>query len=233
MLELENLHTYYGESHILKGISMSVQEGEIVGLVGRNGAGKTTTLRSITGTQPPKKGTIRFLNQNITAMDVPKTARQGIRIVLEDRRPFPDLTVRENLQLSRDSTYGSEWTIDRIYDVLPRLEERSNQRAEHLSGGEQQMLVIAQALLGNPKLILLDEPMEGLAPQIIDRIIDLIAKINEDGISVLLVEQNFDVCLELMDRGYLIHKGEIKYSGTKREFEQIPDEVDQYLGVKV
>lgn len=233
MLELEDIHTYYGESHILKGLSMSVEEGEVVGLVGRNGAGKTTTLRSITGTQPPQKGTIRFFDQDITAMDVPKTARQGIRIVLEDRRPFPDLTVKENLQLSQDSTYGSEWTLDRVYDVLPRLKERLNQKAAHLSGGEQQMLVIAQALLGNPKLILLDEPMEGLAPQIIDRIIDLIERINDNNISVLLVEQNFNVCLKLMDRGYLIHKGEIKYSGTKDDFEEIPEQIEQYLGVKV
>jgi branched-chain amino acid transport system ATP-binding protein len=233
MLELEDVHTHYGESHILKGISMSVEDGEVVGLVGRNGAGKTTTLRSITGTQPPTKGSVRFNDQDITGMSVPNTARRGIRIVLEDRRPFPDLTVKENLQLSQDTTHGSDWTLDRVYDVLPRLLERSNQQAAHLSGGEQQMLVIAQALLGNPKLILLDEPMEGLAPQIIETIVDLIETINENDISVLLVEQNFNVCLKLMDRGYLIHKGEIKYSGSRDEFAEIPDEVEQYLGVKV
>jgi branched-chain amino acid transport system ATP-binding protein len=233
MLELEDVHTHYGESHVLKGISISVDDGEVVGLVGRNGAGKTTTLRSITGTQQPTKGSIQFNECDITTMNIPDTARQGIRIVLEDRRPFTELTVEENLQLSLDRSYGSEWTVDRVYDVLPRLLERSNQKAGHLSGGEQQMLVIAQALLGNPKLILLDEPMEGLAPQIIDDIVDLIATINKNGISVLLVEQNFSVCLELMDRGYLIHKGEIKYSGQNEEFEKVPEEVEKYLGVKV
>ncbi|WP_336133637.1 ABC transporter ATP-binding protein [Natronomonas amylolytica] len=233
MLELSDVHTYYGESHVLKGVSLTVGDGEVVGLVGRNGAGKTTTLRSITGTQPPRNGTIRFEGDDITATDVAATSRLGIRIALEDRRPFPDLTVRENLKLSKDTTYGTDWTFDRVLDVLPRLEERLDQQATHLSGGEQQMLVIAQALLGNPKLIMLDEPMEGLAPQIVERIVDLIAEIKKAGIPILLVEQNFETCLELMDRGYLIHKGEIKFSGSKAEFEDIPEEVERYLGVKV
>jgi branched-chain amino acid transport system ATP-binding protein len=233
MLELSNVHTYYGESHVLKGVSLTVGDGEVVGLVGRNGAGKTTTLRSVTGVQPPRNGTVRFAGDDITATDVAATSRLGIRIVLEDRRPFPDLTVRENLKLSEDTTYGTDWTLERVLDVLPRLEERLDQQATHLSGGEQQMLVIAQALLGNPKLIMLDEPMEGLAPQIVDRIVDLIAEIKETGIPILLVEQNFETCLELMDRGYLIHKGEIKFAGQKTEFEDVPEEVERYLGVKV
>jgi len=233
VLELDDIDTHYGDSHVLKGVSLTVEDGDIVGLVGRNGAGKTTTLRSITSIQPPAAGTIRFEGEDITGEDVDAIARRGIRMVLEERRPFPDLTVEENLRLSVDRTHGSDWTVDRALDVLPRLGERLGQRAGNLSGGEQQMLVIAQALVGNPKLVLLDEPLEGLAPQIVDRIVDIIERINEAGIPILLVEQNFEVCLDLMDRGYLLHKGKIKLSGTPDRFRGARDEVDRYLGVDV
>lgn len=233
MLELENVHTHYGKSHVLHGISMHVDDGEIVGLFGRNGAGKTTTLRSITGMQPPSEGRIRFQGEDITGADVTTIARKGIRIVLEDRRPFPDLTVGENLELSVDTQFGSEWTIDRALEVLPRLEERYDQKADHLSGGERQMLVIAQALVANPNLVLLDEPMEGLAPQIVDDIVDIIRQINDAGMPILLVEQSFDVCLELIDHGYLIHKGEIKLEGGRDRFESETAAIEQYLGVNV
>jgi branched-chain amino acid transport system ATP-binding protein len=233
VLELDGIYTYYGDSHVLKDVSLTVEDGEVVGLVGRNGAGKTTTLRSITGIQPPATGTIRFEGEDITGEDIDAIARRGIKMVLEDRRPFPELTVEENLRLSVDRTHGSDWTVDRALDVLPRLGERLNQRAWNLSGGEQQMLVIAQALVGNPKLVLLDEPLEGLAPQIVDRIIDLVRHINEAGIPILMVEQNFEVCLNLMDRGYLLHKGEINLSGTPHQFRSAREEVDRYLGVDV
>lgn len=233
MLELENVNTHYGKSHVLHDVSITVDDGEIVGLFGRNGAGKTTTLRSITGLQPPTSGAVYVDGEDVAGQDVTTIAKKGIRIVLEDRRPFPELTVAENLSLSVDTSFGSEWTIDRVLDVLPRLEERFDQKAGHLSGGEQQMLVIAQALVGNPRLVLLDEPMEGLAPQIVKDIVNIIRQINRAGMPILLVEQNFDVCLELIDRGYLIHKGEIKLAGERARFEAEPEEIERYLGVKV
>ena len=233
MLDVENINTFYGESHILHDVSLSVSDGEIVALVGRNGAGKTTTLRSITGIQPPETGTVRFENEDITHEDIPSIAEKGIRIVLENRRPFPALTVEENLQLSKDTTYGSEWTIDRIEEFLPRLGERMDQNAGSLSGGEQQMLAMAQALVGNPKLMLLDEPLEGLAPQIVETIVEIIEKINDAGMPILLVEQDFNVCLDLMDRGYILHKGEIKLSGDVNDFLDAEDKIDRFLGVNI
>jgi len=233
MLELSDVHTYYGDSHILRGISMTVEEGEIVGLLGRNGAGKTTTLRSITGIQPPREGTVHFEGADITGTDITDISTAGIKLVPEDRRPFSGLTVEENLQLSVDHTYGDDWTLDRVFSEFPVLEERTEQLAGQLSGGEQQMLVIAQALLGNPKIILLDEPMEGLAPQIIEQIADIIQFISEEGIPILLVEQQLTTCLRLMDRGYLLHKGEIQMSGSTEEFRSSEDTVQKYLSVSV
>jgi branched-chain amino acid transport system ATP-binding protein len=233
MLELDSIHTYYGDSHVLKGVSLELNQGEIVGLLGRNGAGKTTTLRSITGLTPPRRGTVTFEGEEITGDDVTTISRKGIKLVLEDRRVFPDLTVDENLRLSQDTTHSNEWTVDRVLNEFPRLEERASQLGSHLSGGEQQMLVIAQALVGNPKAILLDEPMEGLAPQIVDQISDIIHRIHESGMTILLVEQNIGVCLDLMDRGYLLHKGEVQFAGTARDFRESPELLEQYLSVGV
>jgi branched-chain amino acid transport system ATP-binding protein len=232
MLEISNINTSYGDSQVLWDVSLTVEEGEVVGLLGRNGAGKTTTLRSITGIQPPDSGDIHFKGENITDESVTDISRRGIKLVLEERRPFTGLTVEENLQISVDTRHGDEWTVDRALEEFPRLEERLDQRAGHLSGGEQQMLVIAQALVGNPEIILLDEPMEGLAPQIVDQIVDIVDRIKAANIPVLLVEQNFEICMELMDRGYLLHKGEIKFSGETADFAEATDEIDQYLGVK-
>lgn len=231
MLEVEDIHTYYGDSHVLKGVSLTINEGEIVGLLGRNGVGKTTTLRSITGIRPPRSGTIRFVGKDITDAKKTGIARSGIKLVLEDRRPFTGLTVDENLRLAADQTHGDSWTRNRIYEEFPQLDERRNQRAGHLSGGEQQMLVMAQALLGNPKLILLDEPMEGLAPQIVEQIVDIVQRINADGISVLLVEQNLEISLELIDRGYLLDKGTVELTGTRDELVNQRETVEDLLSV--
>lgn len=231
MLEVEDIHTYYGDSHVLKNVSLTVDEGEIVGLLGRNGVGKTTTLRSITGIRPPRRGSIRFAGEEITDSEKTDIARAGIKLVLEDRRAFTGLTVDENLRLAMDQTHGDAWTRDRIYQEFPQLEERRNQRAGHLSGGEQQMLVMAQALLGNPKLILLDEPMEGLAPQIVEQIVDIVRRINADGISVLLVEQNLEVSLDLIDCGYILDKGTVELTGTRDELVNQRETVEDLLSV--
>lgn len=231
MLEIDKIETSYGDSQVLWDVSLTVEEGEIVGLLGRNGAGKTTTLRSITGLQPPDSGEVYFKGDRLTDRSVTDISRHGIKLVLEERRPLSGLTVEENLHISADQTHGDEWTVSRILEEFPRLGERINQRAGHLSGGEQQMLVIAQALLGNPELILLDEPMEGLAPQIVEQIMGIIEQIKKAGIPILLVEQNFKVCMELIDRGYLLHKGEIKLSGDVNRLSDSMDEINQYLSV--
>lgn len=233
LLELEDVHTYYGDSHILKGISMNVEAGEVVGLLGRNGTGKTTTLRSITGVQSPRRGTIRFDGEDVTGEDVVDISKRGIKLVPEDRRLFADMTVRENLQISKDTTYSSNWTTERVVELLPRIEERIDQRAGTLSGGEQQMVAIAQALLANPRLILLDEPMEGLAPQIVEQIISAIEEITQTDIPIVIVEQDLSICLELIDRGYVLHKGEVKMQESSAGLSERADEVEQYLSVAV
>lgn len=233
MLEVDAIDTYYGDSQVLRDVSLSVDDGEVVGLLGRNGAGKTTTLRSIAGIQPPRAGTVTFEGEDITGRSVPVISRRGIKLVPEDRRPFGGLTVRENLELSVDTAHGDAWDVERVLDELERLRERSNQLASALSGGEKQMLVIAMALVGNPKLVLLDEPLEGLAPQIVDRIVDIVRQVNEADITVLLVEQNVEVCLDLIDRGYLLHKGEIRMAGSAAELGAATEEIERYLGVRV
>jgi branched-chain amino acid transport system ATP-binding protein len=231
MLNLDSINTYYGDSHVVKDVSLAVEEDEVVGLIGRNGAGKTTILQSISGMVSPRSGTITFAGRKVSDLDISTISKLGIKHVLEDRRPFPDLTVAENLKLSRDTAHGEEWTLDRVYSEFERLQERSNQKAGYLSGGEQQMLVIAQALIGNPLLILLDEPMEGLAPQIVDQISDIIDNIRAEGVSMLLVGQNYDRCLHLIDRGYVLHQGEIVWSGSAAELDESADEVGEYIGI--
>ena len=233
MLEVEGINARYGDSQVLWDVSLSVGDGEVVGLLGRNGAGKTTTLSAIAGVQPPSTGTVTFDGEDITGQSVSAISRQGIKLVPEDRRPFDGLTVRENLELSTDTTNGEDWDVPRALGEFTQLNERANQRAGDLSGGEQQMLVIAMALVGNPKLVLLDEPMEGLAPQIVDQIVDIVRRVREADIPVLLVEQNVDVCLELIDRGYLLHKGEIRMSGSAAELADATEEIDRYLGIRV
>jgi branched-chain amino acid transport system ATP-binding protein len=233
MLEVDGIDARYGDSKVLWDVSLSVGDGEVVGLLGRNGAGKTTTLSAIAGVQPPSAGTVTFDGEDITGQSVSTISRRGIKLVPEDRRPFDGLTVRENLQLSTDTTHGEDWDVARALEEFAQLDERANQRAGDLSGGEQQMLVIAMALVGNPKLVLLDEPMEGLAPQIVDQIVDIVRRVREADIPVLLVEQNVDVCLDLIDRGYLLHKGEIRMAGSAAELADATEEIDRYLGVRV
>ncbi|MFC6976698.1 ABC transporter ATP-binding protein [Halomicroarcula sp. GCM10025709] len=245
LLELDGIHAYYGPSHILRGVSLGIDEGEIVTLLGRNGAGKTTTVRSIAGTEPPevRSGTIRFDGSDITDWPADDVAMGGIGVVPEGRRLFTELTVEENLQLSkitrgwwntvrRGGLGGGESTmsIGELYDLFPRLDERREQQAGTLSGGEQQMLSIARTLrLPDLDLLLLDEPTEGLAPQIVQTVGDSIDQIADQGLTVLLIEQNVREALRIADRGYVLDQGDIVYEGTVDELEQ--EDLDEYLVV--
>jgi branched-chain amino acid transport system ATP-binding protein len=228
MLEITDIHSYYGKSHILEGISLCVNEGELVTLLGRNGAGKTTTLRSIMGVVRPKSGSITFMGQEMTGKEIYTIAQHGISLVPEHRGIFGLLSVEENLQIAVRPGY---WTLRGIYDFFPRLQERRKNGGNALSGGEQQMLSIARGLLTNPKLLLLDEPTEGLAPVIVDEIVKALQKIKKSGISVLLVEQNLLICEKLGDRHYVLEEGRIVYSGDAKSFVKDQSVRDRYLSV--
>jgi branched-chain amino acid transport system ATP-binding protein len=229
MLTVEDIHTYYGESHILQGLSLEVRPGELVCLMGRNGAGKTTTIRSIIGYNAPRSGRIRFLDQDIARLPPYRIAERGIGLVPQGRGIFPDLTVRENLTFAAKA--GGPWNEERAFAVFPRLEERQNNRGNQLSGGEQQMLAIARALLMNPKLILMDEPSEGLAPLIVREIGRIIQELKREGLSVLLVEQNLALGLSVADRCYVLNKGRVVYEGSSLVLRQDEAIKRQYLGV--
>lgn len=227
LLVVKDIHTYYGPSHVLYGVSLHVDKSETVALLGRNGAGKTTTIHSITGQTPPRRGKIRFKGQRIDGKEPYQVAATGIGLVPEDRRVYKTLTVADNLEVvKRDSG----WSLDRIYNLFPRLEKRSNNLGHHLSGGEQQMLTIARALVTGPDLLLLDEPSKGLAPAIVDDVRDLISDITDEGITVLLTEQETRLALDLSDRVYAIEDGMTKWEGTASEFED-QDIGDKYIGV--
>lgn len=233
LLQVDNIDSYYGLSHILFGISLDVNEGECVCLMGRNGAGKTTTFRSIMGITSPKTGRVLFEGEEIQGKPSHEIARLGIGFVPEERAIFPDLTVWENLDVARKpGTDGkTAWTVERVYDFFPRLAERHNQMGGTLSGGEQQMLTIARTLMGNPKLLLLDEPSEGLAPLIVQSIGKLIRQIKDEGMTILLAEQNTYFALALSERVYIIDDGRIQYSGTAQDVKANPDIIKQYMAV--
>jgi branched-chain amino acid transport system ATP-binding protein len=227
MLEVRDIHSYYGKSHVLEGVSITVGEGELVTLLGRNGAGKTTTLRSIVGVVRPKAGTVRFNGEDMAGKEIYQPARAGIALVPEHRGIFGVLTVEENLRVAVREGW---WTISDIYDLFPRLYER-RRNGGRLSGGEQQMLSMARALLSNPKLLLLDEPTEGLAPVIVDEIVKTLIDIRRTGMSVLLVEQNLAVCEKLADRHYVLEQGRIVYSGSAADFAADGSIRDRYLAL--
>ncbi|MDA3922251.1 MAG: ABC transporter ATP-binding protein [Salinisphaera sp.] len=228
-LEIEEIHSYYGKSHILQGVSLTVEAGEVVTLLGRNGAGKTTTLRSISGLVSPTEGTVRLAGIDITGAQPHVIARRGLGLVLENRGIFGLLSVEENLKIAVRK--GSPWTLNDVYLRFPRLKERRRNGGATLSGGEQQMLAIARALLNDPKLLMLDEPVEGLAPIIVEEIVEQISEIRASGIPILLVEQNLAVCNELADRHYIIELGRVVYHGTREEFSSNNDIKDRYLSV--
>lgn len=233
LLDLENVDAGYGETQVLRDLSLSVGEGEVVSLVGRNGAGKTTTLRSIVGILTPTSGTVTYRGTDVTNLDATETVQHGLALVPEERQIFPELTVKENLELA---DYGGSPDVDSLsvgeaLEMFENLQERASNPGSSLSGGEQQMLAIARALVGGADLILLDEPTEGLAPYIVRDVMDIVEDLNERGITVLLVEQNVHVCLELADRNYLLNQGEIVYEGTSAELEENKEILDRYLGV--
>jgi branched-chain amino acid transport system ATP-binding protein len=231
MLRVENIHTYYQLSHILFDVSLEVGQGEIVCLLGRNGAGKSTTMKSIMGLTPPKKGSIEFKGMVCTGQKPYLMARMGIGFVPDDRRVFADLTVGENLDISARNIREGGWNKDRVYDFFPALGKIDSRRAGFLSGGEQQMLTIARALMTNPDFILLDEPTEGLAPLIVNMLEAQIARLKESGLTVLLAEQNLEVALRLCDRGYVIDNGAIRYHGTSDDLRFNEEVRDKYLCV--
>ena len=211
----EGLHTYYGKSHILHGVSLAAEDGKITALLGRNGAGKTTTLRSLMGLTPAREGKITIFGEDTTRWPTYRIATQGVGYVPEGRRIFANLSVEENLKvpLERDGP----WTTERIYKLFPRLEERKFNRGRQLSGGEQEMLSIARALLINPRLLILDEPSQGLAPLIVQEVFRIVKQMKTEGISVLLVEQNVRISLEIADHAYVLDDGQVVYSGPARE----------------
>ena len=214
-LRAEGLHTYYGKSHILHGVDLEVAEGEITALLGRNGAGKTTTLRSLVGLTPPRRGRITIFGADTTRWPSYRIAASGVGYVPEGRRIFANLSVEENLKVPRERP--GPWTIERIYALFPRLGERRNNRGRQLSGGEQEMLSIGRALLLNPRLLILDEPSQGLAPLIVREVFRIVARMRDEGISVLLVEQNARMSLEVADHAYVLDDGHVVYSGPARE----------------
>jgi branched-chain amino acid transport system ATP-binding protein len=217
ILEVQDLYTSYGLSQILFGISLTVDEGECVSLLGRNGVGKTTTLRSIMGLTPPRRGTVRFREQDITGQPAYRIARLGVGFVPEERRIFPDLSVRENLEVGRKAAatpHATEWTVEQVYDIFPVLANLNDRKGGYLSGGEQQMLTVGRTLMGNPDLILLDEPSEGLAPLVVRDLSEQIQRLKESGITILLCEQNAKFAIALSDRAYVLEKGQVRFSGT-------------------
>lgn len=232
MLEVEKIHTYYEEAHILQGVFLSVGEGESVGVIGRNGAGKTTTLRSIMSINPPRKGNIIFKGEDITGLSPTDISKRGISLTPEERRIFPALNVMEHLRVpTPKSGNGREKMLELVFDIFPTLKERKKQDATSLSGGEQQMLTIARSLITDPDLLLLDEPFEGLAPKIVEKVMNSIKKIRQKGVSILLSSQNLNRALKLANRFYIVEKGKTVWEGPKEELKGNSQLKSRYLGI--
>lgn len=238
MLQVNDINTFYAYSHILHDVSLEVEKGEIVVLLGRNGVGKTTTLKSIMGIQPPKRGKIVFKGKKIASMQPHQIAQLGIALVPEDRRVLPNLTVFENLKMGmliRKKTINMKEKMELVFDYFPILKARLSQRGESLSGGEQQMLTIARAMVSEPELMMIDEPTEGVAPILVGEISEILKRLHREGVTILLVEQNYKLSLSLAEneRAYIIEKGQVRMSGTPGELQACQLEVEKYLGVKI
>ncbi len=235
LLEMKEVHSYYGKSHILHGVSMELKKGEMVCLLGRNGVGKTTTMKSIMGLVKPNEGSIVFNGQELVGKAPYEIARMGVGIVPEERRIFGSLTVHENLLIgikeSKNDHGGARWTPDRVYEMFPRLRERQNNKGKHLSGGEQQMLTVVRTLMGNPELVLVDEPTEGLAPLIVKDVLEMLSRVRESGVTVLMVEQNFKAAVKIADRFYVMSKGQIVFEGDEKALMAADDVRRNYLEV--
>jgi len=233
ILKVDQIDTFYGQSHVLQGVSLSIHKGEVVSLLGRNGVGKTTTLRSIMGLTPPRSGKILLHNVDIVGKPPFQIAKMGIGYMPDDRRIFPDLTLYENLELARRLSKRAKvsWTFEKIYDLFPVFVELKERKGTQLSGGEQKMLAIGRALMKNPDLLLLDEPSEGLAPLIVQNLVEVIGRIREEGVTILLADQNLKFCRKTSDRGYILEKGMIQYQGIMEEIWQNEEIVKKYLVV--
>ncbi|WP_413206838.1 ABC transporter ATP-binding protein [Rhodospirillum sp. A1_3_36] len=233
MLELEGVNSFYGKAHILNDLGFTVQGGEVVALLGRNGAGKSTTMKSIMQLVRPKTGRVRFAGRDITGLPPYKVARLGLGYVPEDRRIFTDLTIQENLEVGRQPRREDtpHWTVEALFELFPNLLERRENRGKEMSGGEQQMLTIARTLMGNPRLLLLDEPSEGIAPVIVEQMAQTILKLKAEGLTVIISEQNLHFAKIVADRAVIIEGGEKKFDGSFLELEQQPEIRDAYLSV--
>jgi branched-chain amino acid transport system ATP-binding protein len=232
MLTVEKINTFYGEAHTLFDVSLEIQSGEVVALLGRNGAGKTTTIRSIMGLTPPRSGRILFKGENIAGLPPYVIANKGVGFVPDNRRIFPTLTVRRNLEIARKGNGRKDgWTLERIYEHFPKLREIESRLGEVLSGGEQQMLTIARTLMGNPDLVLLDEPTEGLAPIMVREVMKIIHELKEKGETILLVEQNSTLALSVSERAYILENGHMVFSAPAIQLIQDKELRQRYLGV--
>src|SRR5437868_9374550 len=231
LLEVDGIETCYGLSQVLFGLSLDVAAGEMVTLMGRNGMGKTTTVRSVMGLTPARSGSIRFAGEEIAALPSYRIAQLGIGLVPEGRRIFPNLTVRENLFATAHAAIADAWTLDKIYALFPRLAERAGSMGNQLSGGEQQMLAIARALMTNPRLLILDEATEGLAPLVRAEIWDCLTQLKQAGQSILVIDKNVEALIGIADHHYLIERGRIVWSGSSQELGRAPDLQHRYLGV--
>ena len=231
LLAVDKLNAYYGESHILRDLSLRIGAGETVALLGRNGVGKTTTLKSIVGWLTPRSGSVQFDGTELAGMEMMAIARLGVSLVPEERRIFTNLTVAENLRLAQVTASRAGWSLDRVYERFPRLKERLKNKGDEISGGEKQMLAIARALVQDTRLLLLDEPTEGLAPLIVREVEQIIREIKGEGHTILLVEQNLYSALSLADRCYVIDQGEIHFEGTPEELRSNHDVLNRYLHV--
>ena len=229
ILQVEDIHTYYGDAYVLQGLSLALEKGQILGLLGRNGVGKTTLVNSIVGFNRPRRGRIVFKGVDVTGLSSYQTIRQGMGLVPQGRRVFASLTVEENLKVARAK--GKRWTPERVYGLFPRLQERRRQRAKTLSGGEQQMLAIARGLMSDPDCLIMDEPSEGLAPIIIQGVWQAIAQLKAQGLSILLVEQNAALALQLVDFVHVVSKGRIVYSGAPKALWADDAVKSRYLGI--
>ncbi len=231
MLEVNNLNAYYGKSHILQGVTLSIKKGEVVSLLGRNGVGRSTTIKSIMG-MVNVKGSIKFKNNQILGKRIHEIANLGIGYVSESRDIFPDLTVYENLELGKKNiNKPNSWNIDELFELFPNLKNRIDVLGGLLSGGEQQMLTICRSLMGNPELIMIDEPTEGLSPQMVENVENLIKKISEKNIAILLVEQKLTIAFNLSDKLYVMGQGKIVYEGTTEEFKKNDNVIKEWLEV--
>jgi branched-chain amino acid transport system ATP-binding protein len=232
ILELDGVDTFYGTSHVLQGVSLGVDQGETVALLGRNGVGKTTTLRSIMGLTPPRRGSVRFAGEEIRGQPPDAISRRGLAYVPDDHRIFPTLTADENLEIARRlSPRRGDWDREKVLELFPKLRELARSRGTSLSGGEKKMLAIGRALMANPSLLLLDEPSEGLAPLVLAHLVEVLGRVRRQGVTILLADQNLRFCRKVCTRGYVLEKGRVQFSGSMEEIAASEEVVGKYLVV--